>query len=88
MTVEQIIQYIILILPQIIQIVTVVALFLRRAAEMRSLNTKVADLTYIDHLKQKIESLLDDNKQCHKEIRELVKLNKELLTKIDRIERK
>lgn len=88
MTIEQIIEYIILILPQIIQIVTVIALFMRRAAEMTNLNKKVTDLKCVDELKAEVRDMQSQIKQLLDELYDAKKLNKELLTKIDRIERK
>lgn len=87
MMTEQIVEWIIAILPSCIAIGTVIATIVKVFKEFRELvksfgdvKSKVEDMKCIDELKAQITQVVDENYELKKTI-------KELLTKIDHIQR-
>lgn len=81
MTTDQIISLVIGICPSAIAILTMVGVVLRVVKDFKDLKKQVADMKVFDELKEQIGQVIREN-------HELKKKYNELLTKIDRIERK
>lgn len=81
MTTEQIIRLVISVCPSVIAIVTTVGVVLRVIKDFKDLKKQVTDMKSVEELNVKAGLVLQENYELKKKINEL-------LTKIDRIERK
>lgn len=81
MTTDQIITLVIGICPSVIAILTTVGLVLRVVKDFKDLKKQVTDMKVFNELRDQMRQLARENYELKK------KLN-EMLTKIDRIERK
>lgn len=79
-TTEQIIEWILMITPSVLAVVTVLVSIIKTLKEFSAVKKDVADLKCIDELKDKIDTVIDENY-------ELKKTLNETLTKLDHVQR-
>lgn len=81
MTTEQITSLVISLAPSVITILTMVGLILKVVFQFRDLKKQVTDMKSVKEVNDKIATLVQENAELKHQMNEL-------LTKIDRVERK
>lgn len=81
MTVEQIVELIVSILPSLIAVLTTVGLIIKNLKEFAALKKQVTDLKCIDDLKDQIKEVVNQNYELKKQLNQA-------MTKIDHVKRK
>lgn len=80
-TADQIVEWIIAILPSVIAVLSFVAVIWKTLREFKATKDEVVDLKELTEVKNQMRQVLNENYELKKSI-------KELLTKIDKIQRK
>lgn len=80
MTIEQVVELIVSIIPSLIAVITAVALVLKTLKEFVELKKEVTDMKAIEDLKVQIHSVVEENYNLKKALNEA-------LTKIDHVKR-
>lgn len=78
--IEQIVQWIIAILPSVIAVATTIATIIKTLKEFASLKAQVVDLKALDELKVQLQQVMTENY-------ELKRTLNETMTKIDQVKR-